>query len=207
MRNKITIWVAAVFISIICTACITIEYVEYYEASVISYLHNNLDEPILATAKFYPLCTDTTEALVTWSDSLVYIAPGETGKIMDYVLASKVELYWADDTTYIATHCCQSEDFNIILIPQTTPSDFKDAVIVQFCHTNNSTLLGIQSDRYSLDSIDFNYYSINDYGDNCNSIYSGDNFETRKRLYENTCPGYAVIKYYELDLSAECFNR
>lgn len=206
MKKITIICFVALFISINFTACITICYVQYSDASIISYLHNNLDEPILVTAKYYPLCTDTTGALVTWSDSLVYIKPGGVGKIMDFTLASKVDIYWAKDTTYIATHCCQETDMNLLLTLQETPNDLKDAEIIQFCHYETYTLLGIKADRYDLDSIDFNHYSISHYGNNCNNPYNTDNIDIRKHYYENTCPGYAIIKYFEFDLSSECFQ-
>lgn len=210
MKNKIIIWLVALFISVFLITCNRGDPPEaHLNVSIASYLHNNLDNAILAIAKFYPVCSDTTDALVTWTDSLIHIAPGEAEKIMDYSLAAQVELYWADDTTHIATHNCHNITSKYLYLVD-TPSDFEDAVLISYSdYYDYYNFLSIKSDRYLLDSVDFNYYPINYYTDGCNNPYDSTIIERRKNDYELSCSslGYAIINYYELNLSAECFKH
>ena len=194
--------------------------------SMVTYLQNTLDYPIIVQAYYIPFDNDTawtTHDEKAYGDP-VEIQPGEAKMIMDYVLPSHIEIKDAHAGLLLHDYIYQPPFPSLYLTTDEALVKIKPTDKLGFYSYNDIAseewdsgffwdAYFLKNDRYLSRNIDWNEYPIwFQYEYPLSSLLrhsacgnSDQILEERKTEYEHYFNGYAMVQFLTTNTAAECF--
>ena len=191
-------------------SCATIDERDDFDVqSNITFMKNTLEYPVLAQSYFHKF--DGTEnycqkKAIAWSKPIL-IQSGEYKIIMDYVIPQRIKIFTVDTVLIVNIPCGWTErkeinfDRNVLKINETEAKKMNNIEGNPYSY--------YKDDRYLLQNVPWDIYPIEYDQVPCGNLQSGV-FSAIKKYreedYYDRSNGYAIIRFFEINPKATCFN-